>query len=116
GQVPDKPDRIRYNDLSFAGEPQPPACGVERGEHLVLDNSGTPGQCIQQRRLAGVGVSYYRNNWDPVFNPSLFALRPSLAEYLKFLFKPCYPVTYAAPVDLELHFSRSPAAYASHQP
>src|SRR5208283_2179926 len=116
GEVPDKPDRVCYYDLSITGEPQPPACGIERGKHLVLNNSGTSGQRVQQRRFTGVGVSYYRNNGDPVPNPSLFALPPCLAEYFQFLFKSCYPVTYAPPVEFKLHFSRSPAAYASHQP
>ena len=56
GKPPNEADRVGTEDLLTAGEAQPSGRRIERREQPVFDQNLSPGEPIQQGRLARVGV------------------------------------------------------------
>src|SRR5258708_2741099 len=63
-QVADEPDRVRERDARVVAEIDAARGRVERGEELVGDEGLGAGDAIEERGLAGVGVTHERHAQD----------------------------------------------------
>ncbi len=86
--------------------------GVQRGEERVLDEGTCLRDAVEQRRLAGVRVPGNSDGWHGIAI-TVRALRlTSGLESEDLLAQPGHPGVDAAPVELDLRFTRTTASHA----
>ena len=78
GQITNEADRIRNDDIAGTFDPQLARGGIERRKQLVGGINTGMGQCVEQRRLAGIGVAHQRNI-EHITAASCLALHTTLA-------------------------------------
>ncbi len=112
-QIANEAHRVGDDDLPLARKPQPAGGRVECGEQLVLGQDVAPGQGVEQRRLAGVGVADDGHHRQAAPHPLGPSARPLPTEAIDLLLEAVNPLARAAAVLFELGLARTAATDAA---
>ena len=116
GQLLDETDRVGEQDRVPTRQAHATGRRVECREELVLDQHIGIGQGVQQRRLAGVGVTDNRDHRNLVAAPVGAVLRPLFAHFLQIFAQSSHALADAVTVNFQLLFAgaaQSDAAVAT---
>ena len=115
GQLTDKAHRVHQQKFAAVGQFDVAGNSVQCGEQPILHIDIRPGQAVEQRGFAGIGVAHQSHHGNGALFPGLAAqgalalqlaeLPPQLGDSLP----------DAAAVDLQLAFAGAPGADAARQ-
>ena len=106
-KVGNEADRIRQDGLLDPRQGDRAHRRVERGEKQVLRHHLCPGQAVEQRRLARIGVADQRDD-RPRRPLAPFAMESArLADLFQFLAQPPHPLADHPSVGLDLRLART---------
>ena len=86
GQLPDKANRIRQQNLLAAVQFQIPGCRIQSGEQLVLFQDIRPCELIQQSGFSRIGITHDSGNRNRIPAALLSCDFPMAFHGLQFLF------------------------------
>src|SRR5687768_10025765 len=98
-------DRVVDYYFLFARQTQAARSRIERGKHALLGVYVALGQCIQEGRFAGVGVTHDRDHWKSLSCSSFATFLTALSLCLDLTFQTIDAIADAATIGFELCFT-----------
>ena len=111
----DETDGVGDQQLAGVGQADPPHQGIERDEQGVGDLGGGARQAVEERRLAGVGISDQRHRRHPALVAALAQLAAPAPYLFDLVAEDLDPRADPPPVHLELRLAGSARADAAAQ-